>query len=126
MVLPPPMAAHTISLDACINQSAFGVNEQKHDILIKTSCDFVYAKFDKNSNSYTTQKLDVEGVESFDVSRFYHLVFLKDRFVAALEVSNESTKVVLMQLNEEGTTITKRFLQYLSLRCFTFFFLACN
>ncbi|XP_066914863.1 elongator complex protein 1-like [Clytia hemisphaerica] len=25
MVLPPPMAAHTISLDACINQSAFGV-----------------------------------------------------------------------------------------------------
>ncbi|XP_066919539.1 putative elongator complex protein 1 isoform X2 [Clytia hemisphaerica] len=110
MVLPPPMAAHTISLDACINQLAFGVNEQKHDILIKTSHNLVFAKFDRKNNSYTTQKLTVvEGDENTaDLSKFYHLVFLKDGFVAGLEVSNECTKVVLLQLNEDGTAVTKR------------------
>jgi len=109
MVMPPPMAAHTITFSSPVNQAAFGVDDKKHNLLVQCSNSISYARYNDKEMKYISSVVNLDDGTSFEeMIQLKHLVVLKDDFVAGLLVQKDKIDLLLFQFVEEKLNIKER------------------
>ncbi|XP_065671082.1 putative elongator complex protein 1 isoform X2 [Hydra vulgaris] len=102
--VPPPMAALTITLSNTSNIIAFGVESNKHDLLIQTSDkQFVYLLYDgqyKMIPVLTDNKITELNLRQF--------VWFHELYVSAIEDNQSGNSIILMELsiNDDNIKLT--------------------
>ena len=109
MVIPPPMSAHAITLKSPVNQVSFGVGPDKHNMIVKSSKNLSYIKYDQSSPSYQSCDITFEEDEITDVNTLSQIVLLSNDFVVSLRCDEEETLLVLFKFNQGTLKMEKRF-----------------
>lgn len=104
MILPPPMAAHTINLDCSINLVAFGVDATRHDIITQVSDRSFYLMKYTEENSYD-KPIKLQSGDELMPCCLRSIVWLKENVIAALVDDTEGNYVLFLSLSEENSKV---------------------
>lgn len=104
MILPPPMAAHTINLDCSINLVAFGVDTTRHDIITQVSDRSFYLIKYTEENSYD-KPIKLQSGDELMPCCLRSIVWLKENVIAALVDDTEGNYVLFLSLSEENSKV---------------------
>lgn len=97
IVLPPPMATHTIKMPASILQVAFMSGETMHDVVVSLSSkQFVLVKYNCSTKTYE-KHAEPMWTESIQELQLRHLTYWKEQKMAAIytTVDNEDCIAIL-------------------------------